>query len=66
MYVRHFTEIGKVGLLLASTQITATLVALNEQPKFLFQRYINKITCEMNHHFNTNKYELVEVLKEIY
>lgn len=66
MCARHFTEIRKVGLWLASTQITATLVALNDQPNFLFQPYINKITYEMNHHLKTNKYELLEVLNEIY
>lgn len=46
---------------------TATRVALNEQCKFLFQCYINKVwTYEMNQHFKPNKYELLGVLNEIY
>lgn len=65
MNVRHCTEIRDYLTLLVET--VAQQHALNEQCKFLFQCYINKvITYEMNQHFKPNKYELLEVLNEIY
>lgn len=65
--VRRYTETLELSDVIGLNWSTATRVAFNEQCKFLFQCYINKvITYEMNQHFKPNKYELLEVLNEIY